>query len=788
MKNVAEFKNVRTMAKMLLDVFSTLGGNGKSFDPMLEGIHNVVVVKSEERLSTKGKEMKEIQMRSLSDGRDVTIYVMKFRTYDWNKWEDINVGQNLVINLTFNNGFASVDIVTHKDVIDIPKKPSDVLSKQTIMIYDVEIFKKDDLYVFKDYFTKEVFIINNDLESLRKFYLEYRDSVFIGYNNISYDNNIFRSQLQGKNPYHVSKAVIESDDRALMYKMFDTKKTPLFSMDLYQDNRRFSLKEHAAFLGLNIMETQVDFDLDRELTDDEKVLNIAYCKNDVDATELRFEQNLPMLLAKVVLAAKFGLDKLSLSMTNANLTATILGAIKSEDRDDERDYYELPDGFLIENQDVLDNMTGELPEKIAFSVERRDVRLDLGEGGSHSAIPSFINVTEPMYHNDATSLYPSSIELFDLASRNIPEEYKGRYIQIIEDRVEAKHNKNKMITINGVEVFGWVLDMGYKLPLNTKYGAMGYKFNKLYDARNRLLVCLVGQLAFFDLLEKLEPHAKIIQTNTDAIDMIPNSDKDLEASEVIIKDWEKRTGYNMESKKYVEMFQKDVNNYVQRMEKNDEVNIVGAIGLTRGLKNSKAIVSNAFINYLLAEKDYKEFIYECDELRQYQIISKTGWTFDETVMIDKNGNELPAQKVNRVFAVREDYDNVVELFKTKVTKWSSEQEVIDSFKDDYGTDNYDLKVKDALEQYNAFKDDSGIYQFKAYTKGLNSAPTHYTISNEQVGQGNSIEDVDKEYYIKQVEDTLEMWLGVNWLECVNQVKKDRASVGRKPLGVKNYID
>ncbi|MEG2684461.1 MAG: hypothetical protein RR929_00215 [Erysipelotrichaceae bacterium] len=787
MKNVAEFKNVRTMAKMLLDVFSTLDGNGKSFDPMLEGIHNVVVVKSEERLSAKGKEMKEIQMRSLSDGRDVTIYVMKFRTYDWNKWKDINVGQNLVINLTFNNGFASVDIVTHKDIIDIPKKPSVALSKQTIMIYDVEIFKKDDLYVFKDYFTKEVYVINNNLESLRKFYLEYRDSLFIGYNNISYDNNIFRSQLQGKNPYHVSKAVIESDDRALTYKMFDTKKTPLFSMDLYQDNRGFSLKEHAAFLGLNIMETQVDFDLDRELTDDEKVLNIAYCKNDVDATELRFEQNLPMLLAKVVLAAKFGLDKLSLSMTNANLTATILGAIKSEDRDDERDCYELPDGFLIENQEVLDNMTGELPEKIAFSVERRDVRVDLGEGGSHSAKPSFINVTEPMYHNDATSLHPSSIELFNLASRNIPEEYKGRYTQIIKDRVEAKHNKNKMITINGVAVFGWVLDMGYKLPLNTKYGAMGAKFNKLYDARNRLLVCLVGQLAFFDLLEKLEPHAKIIQTNTDAIDMIPNSDKDYEASQEIMRDWEKRTGYNMESEKYVEMFQKDVNNYVQRMD-NDEVNIVGAIGLTRGLKNSKAIVSNAFINYLLAEKDYKEFIYECDELRQYQIISKTGWTFDETVMIDKNGDELPAQKVNRVFAVREDYDNVVELFKTKVTKWSCEEQVIDSFSDDYDTDNYDLKVKDALEQYNEFKDDSGIYQFKAYTKGLNSAPTQYTISNEQVGQGISIDDVDKEYYIKQVEDTLEMWLGESWLERINQVKKDRASVGRKPLEVKNYID
>ena len=253
--------------------------------------------------------------------------------------------------------------------------------------------------------------------------------------------------------------------------------------------------------------------------------------------------------------------------------------------------------------------------------------------------------------------------LFNYESRNIPEAFQGRFAKIKQERIKAKHNKHMMLDINGVAVPGWVLDMGYKLPLNGTYGAEGAAFNKLYDPRMRLLVCLVGQLAFFDLLEKLEPHGTVIQTNTDAIDLTPFSDEDWEECQKIMKDWEERTGYSMESEKYVEIFQKDVNNYVQVMD-DGSVNVKGAVGLSRGLKNSKAVVSNAFINYLLSGKDYKEFINECQDLRQFQIITKTGHTFDETVVIDKDGNESKAQKVNRVFAVK-DPEKAVEIYKVK---------------------------------------------------------------------------------------------------------------------------
>ena len=759
MKNIAEFQGAEKLASKLLEIFSALAGNGKSFDPMIEGVHQVVVIKAEERLSAKGKIMREIKLRSLKDGRDSTIYIMKFRKQDWKTWEDIQVGQQLIVTLKYSNGFPNVTISQKGAVIDVlPEKPNKALTNQTIYIYDIEVFKKDNLFVFRDYFTKEWTVIHNDLDALRKFYLANRDSLFVGYNSHSYDSNVMRAYLQGKNPFHVSKAIIESDDRALAYKMFDTKKTPLFGMDLYQDNRGFSLKEHSAFMGINIKETEVDFDLDRELTEEEQVLNELYCKNDVLATEKRFEQNIGMLVAKAAIALYFGLDKMALSMTNANLTAELLGAEKTPDRGDELDKYELPEGFKIESETIRQAfMTNkfEANEKghasISLDVPRRDVTEVLGVGGIHGAKESFIHVGK-FHARDVGSLYPNTMVLFDYLSRNIPEDKRHIYQMLLDERMEAKYSNKEFTEIKGVKIPTKLLINGYKLPLNTKYGAMGAEFNKLYDPRMRLLVCITGQMAMWDLLEKIEDHATIIQSNTDAHYYIPFSEEDEKAIDDIADDWMKRTGYTLDDDPFKAIFQKDVNNYLA-VTSDGKVKFKGAIGLTNGLKVSKAIVSNAFINYVVGGKDYKEFINECDELRQFQMITKTGWTFDDTVVRDVYGNERKAQKVNRTFAIK-DPNKAVEIFKVKRGAVVEEE----------GT--------------TIIGDDS-------YTKGLPNAPEYYAIDNEAIGEGwITIDDIDKEYYINQVEDLLVLWFGTNWKERIEQAHSQMKEFPE----VKNYID
>lgn len=671
MLNQAEFPKAKELAHKLLEVFSALPGNARSFDPMTSGEHETVVIKAEKRKSKKGKPMLELKLRSMTDGRDVTGYIMQFRKWDWDKWKDIKVGQRVKIHLSFSNGFATIkQLRVYDDIIEIPLKPNKALTKQTIFMFDIEIFKRDELFVFRDYFTKEWYIINNDLDALRKFYLEYRDSMFIGYNNYSYDNTVMRAYLQGKSAYQLSKAVIESDDRAIMYQMFDNKKTPLFGMDLYQDNKGFSLKEHSAFLGIDIKETEVDFDMERELTEDEKILNILYCKNDVLATEKRFEQQIGMLLAKAVIALMFNEDKASLLKTNANLTADLLGAVRTEVREDLTDPLELSDRVKITipeirqaylNHDFELNEKGKLNVSLNFA-DDNGYEMVYGSGGVHGAIPSFIQIGRYLMR-DFGSLYPNVMEQFDLLSRNIPEDLKPRYGQLLQQRLDAKYSGEENANIKGLTIPTYLMINGIKLPLNTKFGAEGAPFNALYDPRNQFLVCVMGQLIMTEFYEIIKPHVDMIQSNTDCHAFTPKSEEDERIIDEKLKEFSERVGITLDKDEFIEMWQKDVNNYIA-VSAEGKVKVKGAIGLTGGMKVSNAVVSNAFINYLVSGKDYKEFIEECQDLRQFQIITKTGWTFDETIARLADGTEVKAQKVNRCFAVK-DSSKKVELFKVK---------------------------------------------------------------------------------------------------------------------------
>lgn len=781
MQNVASFPKAYKMAETMLELYKTIRGNAESFEPVKNGIHNLHVNSWTDTFSKKGAPMLVIEWQDIKTGRTLTTYTMHSRK-EYHTMKNVRAGDLYRAQVTGSGGFPSVTIFGEHTIDDFdtsilekPTRLSKGCKKATFFIYDIEVFKHDILIVARDYFTKEWFVFHNDLEGFRQFYLDYRDSMFIGFNNSGYDNHVVRGYLQGKNPYTLSHVIIDGE-RSEVYKLYDTKKTTVLSMDLYQDNKGFSLKEHCGFLGLNIMETHVNFDLDRPLTKEESILNELYCKNDVLGTELRFEQNISMLMAKMVLVATYGLDKTWLGQTNANLTAKILGAVKTPDRGDERDYYELPDGFIIKNKEVLENMTGELAEKINFMVEQRDLELVLGEGGSHSAQKKYINVVDTMYHNDATSLHPSSMRLFDLESRNIPEEKQGTYQDIINRRIEAKHNKNLMITVNGVEIQGWVLDLGYKLPLNGTYGAMGAEFNKLYDPRQRLLVCLVGQLAFYDLFEKVEPLATIVQSNTDAIDWIPYDEVASQELETIMRDWEQRTGYELDSEAYVEMWQRDVNNYVQRME-DDKVNIKGGIGLTRGLRINKAIVSNAFVNYLLNGIDPREFIDQCNELRQYQIISKTGHTFNMTVGITPDETLTELQKVNRSFAVKPEYGaQATKIRKVKFLEAGVDFEIEED--EEITFEATSITVDN--EKFTADK-----IQF---VTGIANEPEYGIIDNEEVGKGAvSIDMIDKQYYIDLTYRELKKWFGADWRERCEQAHEQRKEK-REPLPIKNYMN
>lgn len=178
-------------------------------------------------------------------------------------------------------------------------------------------------------------------------------------------------------------------------------------------------------------------------------------------------------------------------------------------------------------------------------------------GGIHSVYASslfFDNTTEKdkgkrLIIADVGSLYPNLMRVFELCSIGMDD--PKMFAQMIFDRIVLKKKKDPFANV-------------LKLILNTTYGCMGSAFNYLYDPTNRLKVCIFGQCALVDLLDKLEdkvPSLEIYQSNTDGI-IVSCIEEEYDTCEEIIHEWEARTGLEMEIDQCSKLIQRDVSNYI----------------------------------------------------------------------------------------------------------------------------------------------------------------------------------------------------------------------------------
>ncbi|MCU9933055.1 hypothetical protein NWQ33_04010 [Mycoplasmopsis cynos] len=105
---------------------------------------------------------------------------------------------------------------------------------------------------------------------------------------------------------------------------------PFFSFDVMSlpGTGRIPLKKYEAFLGIDIRETTVPFDMNRELTKQEQEEVIKYNKHDVKATTLLFLKYYENFLIKCKLLNAYNLNPVNLKKTTAQLTASIFGACK----------------------------------------------------------------------------------------------------------------------------------------------------------------------------------------------------------------------------------------------------------------------------------------------------------------------------------------------------------------------------------------------------------------------------------------------------------------------------
>lgn len=537
------------------------------------------------------------------------------------------------------------------------------------VIVDTEVFAHDNLVVFKDYDTKQRTIFHNDNDGVYEFFLNHSEDIFVGANIKHYDQFILKAMCADFSPEEIKELndyIIEFGGNGWQYPPLKEQFLMKLSIfDLFDDMQQgLSLKSIEAHLGMNIEETQVDFNIDRRLTVEELQDTITYCCFDVDATEKLFEIRESYRENKIKIGEMIGLPvEKALYMTNAKLTATYLGA-KKQEYDDEREY-QYPDNLLREY--IPDEVFAffdrihdkSIPDDVLFKskyVNRiGNCEYTLGFGGIHGDCGKVIiqaNTVKKLANDDVGAYYPHLMIINKYCSRSIPDPL--RYEKMVDTRMAAKKNGD-MSTSNAL-----------KLVANTTYGGTLAQWNDLYDPLMARSVCISGQLYLLELGYHLHtiPTVEIVQMNTDGIMYQYNIEYEEQVNE-ITQEWQKRTGFELERDHIDKVVQKDVNNYIEVKHANDKPKVKGGY-LVRGIapagafniNNNFTIVPKAVIDYFTKGIPVEETINACTDILEFQIVAKAGSKYNE-VYHYANGAKVKCQNVNRVYASPNHNDDTI---------------------------------------------------------------------------------------------------------------------------------
>lgn len=524
--------------------------------------------------------------------------------------------------------------------------------------YDFEVFKHDWMVVVINPVTHDERVIINDADVLTALYEGHKREIWVGYNNLHYDQFIFKGILCGFDPKAINDFIIAEGHKGWQYSSL-LRKVYMVNYDVFHPRTDRGLKTHEAYLGNDICETTVPFDIDRKLTEAEIAETVKYCRHDVEQTIEVFMQRKSEFDARMDLLKMFNLPLVYLGKTDAQLTAIILGAERpARPRDDEFDIVPLacldlgPYDFIRlwyldpANQDysaTLDFDIAGCPHKCAW-------------GGLHGAIAQyagegyFINV-------DVESYYPAEMIAHELLSRNVqdPSKFKG----IRDHRIELKHAKDPR-------------QKALKLVVNGTFGASKDKFNALYDPRQANMVCVNGQLMLIDLMHKLvrDVGAEIIQSNTDGVLIrMPDGfdggpDAFYDRVDDVAYEWEHRTGMGLEFDEFTHVYQKDVNNYVL-VAADGSMKTKGAYVKKLGpLDYDLAVVNKALVEFMVHGVPVEDTIAADDDLIDYQRVVKVSDKYKYGV----HGHERLTDRCFRVFASTRESDGMIGRVKAGKAK------------------------------------------------------------------------------------------------------------------------
>ena len=522
-------------------------------------------------------------------------------------------------------------------------------------------------------------VSSDDVNARDALMKEFREGyVMTGYNIKGYDLEITNGIYQSFDPetlYCLSQLIVNKEkpkDQKLAQMLipFVTKRyNGATYLDLF-DSSTGSLKNKEAILGLDIRETTVPFGK-RNLTQQDKDDVIVYNKHDVWSSMYWYLDTVkPFVDTRLSLCKVFNLPlEYGYKKTNASLISLVLDAKKMPFADETKIDIELPIQIRSYCKDNLPEYVYEyiLHNNKPLTVKLFENKVKFADGGIHSEYDtdSFSlskthdrpvlhvksNAEWVLMNADAGSYYPSIMIFLKTLSRCIrkPE----LFIKIYNERLRIKHLENP--TPEDI-----LLQLVYKLILNTTFGASGCEGLDLYDPYMRTCTCRYGQLFLAAFANKvytvLNGNVKVIQTNTDGV-LFYCRRKDIPTIKKLMQEWHDLSGITLEDEYAEEIWQRDVNNYLMIKEGGKVKCKGGWLNHTKVIKGYPRVaplasyaVGRAITDYLTKNKDIEASIRNNTNLEDFMMTFIVGNSFDNTVYRYDNGMEIDCIRNTRMIA------------------------------------------------------------------------------------------------------------------------------------------
>ena len=540
------------------------------------------------------------------------------------------------------------------------------MNNERLLFYDIEVFRYDSLIVIKDINNNIIGVWwsippgqypedgPNGFEGVRA---TVKDSTLVGYNNHHYDDLVLTAMMDGEPQQRikaVNDAIIGNQEEAVI--AYKRRASGLNTLDTMQqiDVSMPSLKQIEGNMGRSIIESEIDFDIDRPLTESEKQTVLQYCAYDVENTIRIFK-----LREKAYFQVKDTLltmlpERSRLKNPRKLNTTTLSADILLEKP--------LPKWATIRLPDAVRN-TPNVPERVwemwhsqemtndreaqdeKITVRQYGCDITFASGGLHGVAVQGKEFTKVKLL-DVGSMYPSIVVNLQALGEGT-ELYDG----MRTERLKIK--KSDPIRANAL-----------KLILNSVYGNLKNRYSILNNPLASLSVCAYGQLALYDLSRRLyEAGYTLVNLNTDGVAFVDY--KGLGRTWELVKEgWENTYNLSLDLDEFDRWIQKDVNNYVA-------VTPDGHIKVKGGdcnkyhedklfANNNARIIHIALVDNLLFGVPVSKTVREhLDNPALYQYILKAGRTY--LGVVDGEGNEY--QNVNRIFATRS--ETGVRLYKKR---------------------------------------------------------------------------------------------------------------------------